>query len=334
MGKIAPVIAVLLVAASGACGGSEEIMQPDVDTDGVHTTYVVSTVDVPTTASEAIALGLDVDGDSNAQPDNALGTILSTLATQGDVDLQETITESVDSGALLLLASMQSTSLLNASGAGLYFFEGANPSVTPCADMMDTDCRRHLQGDASFDLSAGATLDEVVVGMILAGRFTGGPGNVTVTLTLIEGGAPLPLELIGARARIEQVSETGLVSGVLGGAITEAELDATVLPGIKDLIDVTLARDCPSATPPCCTENTTGEVLVSLFDTDDSCSVTVEEIRTNDLIANLLAPDLDLLDGDGRFVPNDDGEPDSLSVGIGFEAVPATFVPPEPPAEE
>ena len=41
-----------------------------------------------------------------------------------------------------------------------------------------------------------------------------------------------------------------------------------------------------------------------------------------------ISSDLDLLDASGKFNPRQDGVKDSLSVGLGFTCVPATFTTP------
>jgi hypothetical protein len=47
--------------------------------------------------------------------------------------------------------------------------------------------------------------------------------------------------------------------------------------------------------------------------------ITSEELRENSLTQAVLAPDLDLVNANGR--PGQDGVKDALSVGLGFEAV-------------
>ena len=65
---------------------------------------------------------------------------------------------------------------------------------------------------------------------------------------------------------------------------------------------------------------------------DPDCAVTLEELGNNSLISSLLAPDVDLFDCSGGewptgccFDPRVDGVKDSLSVGLGFTGVGATF---------
>ena len=56
--------------------------------------------------------------------------------------------------------------------------------------------------------------------------------------------------------------------------------------------------------------------------------VDVCEVSTNTLVQSLLAPDVQLFDSTGAYKPNKDkttAVKDSLSVGLGFTAVGATF---------
>ena len=86
---------------------------------------------------------------------------------------------------------------------------------------------------------------------------------------------------------------------------------------------------CLNEAPPCCDEGSTGETLVDLFDEEPEpsgdCTITLDELKNNDLISSLLAPDVDLFDADGNFNPRQDMVKDSLSLGVGFSAVGAVF---------
>jgi hypothetical protein len=65
---------------------------------------------------------------------------------------------------------------------------------------------------------------------------------------------------------------------------------------------------------------------------DGSCAVGQDgkidtcEVGTNGLVQNLLAPDVQMFDDAGNYHANPSNtKKDALSVGFGFEAVPATF---------
>lgn len=336
------IAALALSLTAVACGGGGDDgdgppMQGVVDPAGTDTQFVVDELLLPTTATQANMFGINLDGDDQGRPDNALGSILSTLASQGDTDLQGAVDGQIAEGEIILLANVQATDLTMATGVGMWIYLGDNPSVAPCDDENDMVCGNHLDGTASFDVSADSPTDALMVGNVLGGQFTGGPGTVTIELSLIEGSS-LSLDLIGAQVEVQQMSATGLMSGKLGGAITEQALDNTVLPALVDIMEDTFADDCPEPRvhPNCCEDGSTGQTLMDLFDEDETCDVTLEELKTNSLISSLLAPDVDLLDCPSpgadpatcEFYPRQDEVKDSLSLGIGFSAVPGTFTKP------
>jgi hypothetical protein len=333
------VAAAALSLTTVACGGGgddddEPPMQGEVDPAGTDTQFVVDELLLPTTATQANMFGINLDGDDQGRPDNALGSILSTLASQGDADLQGAVDEQIAMGDIVLLANVKATDLTMATGVGTWIYLGENPSVDPCDDIDDMVCGNHLDGTASFDVSADSPRDALVVGNVLGGQYTGGPGTITIELSLIEGSS-LTLDLIGAQIEVQQMSATGLMSGKIGGAITEQDLNNTVLPALVDILADTFVDDCPEprTAPDCCEDGSTGQTLMDLFDEDDTCEVTLLELQNNSLISSLLAPDVDLLDcpsadsdpSECAFFPRQDEVKDSLSLGIGFSAVPGTF---------
>ncbi|RMH39808.1 MAG: hypothetical protein D6689_15610 [Deltaproteobacteria bacterium] len=302
-----------------------------VDPTGTDHKYVADSITMPANTNQAQQLGMDLDGDPQGRPDNALGQILSTLSQQGDVGLQDSIDENIATGDLILLFNLKATALTTASDAGGWIYLGANPQPTPCTDPMNlATCGKHLDGNGMFDVAADSPRNAVLHGNIVAGKFTGGPGRVTLELSLGDGD-PVVLNLIGARIEVN-ASDTALTSGKLAGAVTQEELDNNVLPAIVDVMATSIAEDCAGGTPPdCCMPDSTGETLVDLFDdcsdgsTTCDCQVSLDELKNNDLISSLLSPDVDLLDASGKFNPRDDGVKDSLSLGVGFTAVGASF---------
>lgn len=161
-----------------------------VDPNGTNHTYVVDSVKLPVKAGEGTKYGLDLDGD--AKVDNALGQILSALSSaagSGSFDLQPTIDGQVNSGSIILLANVKATALDMATGVALQVYLGTNASPAPCTDPLDeTTCGKHLAGTGTFDVDATGPTDATMVGKIIGGQFTGGPGKVTLKLSL--SGAP------------------------------------------------------------------------------------------------------------------------------------------------
>jgi len=295
------------------------------DPAGTDNTFVLSELKVPTSPNEATQLGLDIDG--NGQADNALGGLLAALASQADLDLNGTVNNQVVSGGIILLANVKATDLSNATGVGLHVYLGdpATASPTPCTDPENIEtCGQHLTGDGMFDVKMdyGAK----VVGTLVNGQFTGGPGEVTIELALADT-ASVPIHLIGARATAG-VTASEIMSGKLGGALKEEDIHNDLIPAVADLIASLLTESNCTGGDPCCPAGSTGEQVLSFFDDDGNCEVTAEELEANSLISSTLGnPDLDLFDENGDFNPRQDGTKESLSLGIGFSAVAGDFTP-------
>jgi hypothetical protein len=112
------------------------------------------------------------------------------------------------------------------------------------------------------------------------------------------------------------VNASGIMSGIIAGGVTQADIDTALVPGWQSTLQTKMAADCPGAPPSCgCTAGSTGKTLQGLFDANHDCTISTTEIRTNSLIQSLIAPDITV------------GGQQALSLGIGFTAVPATFTP-------
>jgi hypothetical protein len=322
-------VTLLGCGALAACGGDDDgggdgggDGQGTVDPAGDHYGYVLDGLVVPTTVNQASQVGLDIDG--NGSTDNALGGLLAALSSSAGLDLQGSVEEQIAIGSPIILADVQATSLTSATGVGVQVFLGGNPNPAPCADESDTVCGRHLQGGASF--SVAMAYDALVVGSIVNGSFSGGPGEVTIELALSDGPA-VPVRLVGARIQMS-VTENGLMSGKLGGAITEEDIQNDLMPAIVGIIDG-LLEECTGTAPDCCPEGSTGEQVLGFFDANEDCMITQAELEENTIISSTIGnPDLDLFDGSGNFNPRQDGVKDSLSLGIGFTAKSAVFTAP------
>jgi hypothetical protein len=307
--------------------GGDDVNQMEEDPAGTDHTYVISELKVPGSANEATQLGLDIDG--NGQADNALGGLLAALAGQADLDLDGTVNGQVSEGGIVLLANLKATDLANATGVGLHVYLGdaATAMPEPCTNPDDPEtCGQHLMGDGMFDVAMdyGAK----VVGTTVNGVFTGGPGTITIELALADA-ATVPINLIGARATAS-VSASGLTSGKIGGALREDDIHNELIPAVADLIASLLVSSECDGTPAdgCCPADSTGAQVLTFFDDNEDCEVTTAELEANSLISSTIGnPDLDLFDGD-TFRPRQDGVKDSLSLGIGFTAVSGTFTVP------
>lgn len=312
-----------------ACGGGGED-QPTPE--GPHYGYVANKLFVPTNNNQAREYGLDLNNDKTV--DNQLGMVLGTLAGQG-FDVQGTIDEAIAEASIILLADFQSSSFQSTSAAGLQIKLGDMETPAACnageeykclladgtteCDSTDAGCTcsgcgRHLT-NGTFTIDANSPDNAAVAGKVVGGVFTGGPGDITLKIALgsAEG---IELDLIGARAKASGISEAGMESVVIAGALTKDDLDMKVIPAIHAQIAPIITEDCPmpQAADCGCGSGSTGKTILNLFDTmPKDCTVTVDEIKGNTLIQSLLAPDVTI---DGKM---------ALSLGIKATTVKATF---------
>jgi hypothetical protein len=305
--------------------------QPDArsfEPTGDHYQYVIDTIQLPADSDEAEALGLDVDGD--AVTDNGLGQLIQVLNGALSTDVGALLTEQVDDGRVIVLANLQTVSFGDAERVGFWILRGADPVPQPCLDAGDTICRRHLTGTGSFTVAPGATTDSLIGGNIAGGFFNGYDfGTITIYVPVMAGAPPLAVAIVGARAYVD-VGESGLMSGKLAGGLTDEEIQTNLLPQLLVLWNDRIAEQCSGTSPDCCPDGSDGDQLVDLFDSDGSCDLTLQELQDSIFLNALLEPDVDLLDAEGFYNPREDGVLDSISIGIGFTAVPATYdLPPD-----
>lgn len=281
-------------------------------------TYVVSGATWPRTAAEATNLGLDIDqlvDDTNSGIDNQLGTFLGSLrGIAPGLDVNVSSARAVDRGDAIMLVELLTSDLATSPSATTTIHVGADPQPPACASPTDAVCRRHLAGTASFGRAAGVPAGTPMPGAIIGQRLRGGPGALTLATALGPTTVALPL----AATRVEwTTAAAGLSAGKLAGAVARTDFDATVVPALATWFGVVIDADCPPprTAPSCnCASGATGASLLSFLDADNDCTATATEVRLT--LDALVTNDLDL---------DHDGTNDAVSLGIGVEAVAATF---------
>ncbi|WP_428261788.1 hypothetical protein [Haliangium sp.] len=329
-----------LLVACGGGGGDDPGDGPDAapiecTPQGDHK-FVVDSLQIPTTAAQAVTLyGLDIDGkegDTDQGIDNAVGRALAGLG-EVDIDAPTAVAEAIDQGTIVLLANVRSEDLTNSSCAEIGVYLGDNDMITPaaCTDINDpATCRQHLDGNGSFVVDANSPADAILPGRIIGGAFSmraaDAPGTIALEFPAIEGVPAINIDLVAARVAVDQISDTGLMTGVIGGAVRVADIENTLVPALQMFVSDLIQTECPTPTPgACCPADSDAALALTFLDADDNCAVTSEEIISNPTISVLLNADVDLFDANDNYAPNSDGENDSLSMGIGFTAVPASF---------
>jgi hypothetical protein len=267
-----------LLLLLAACGSSES--SPTPPTSGTVHHYVTTDLRVPITAELQREYGLDIDNDSAHKPDNQLGSVFVALSSSSDADIQGRIDTAIADGKLVLHHAVLADAL------------ASDGSVSWQVDVPDAD-------------------GEPVIGKTKGNMFSAtraGAGRLTVQIQVSETDAPLALDLLSAR--VEAHVDDATVSGRLGGAVTQEDVDTKLIPSVVRMMNSAIARDpgCPSA----CKAGSSAALVIEVFDKNMDGTITEDEIRTSSIIQTLLAPDLDL-DGDG--------ERESISLGVGFEGV-------------
>jgi hypothetical protein len=230
--------------------------------------------------------------------------------------VQAATDKAIATGQVIMLGDLVATDLTTDPAATFTLLQGTNPNPPACNGSADTVCGHHLHGTGSFTVDPSAPTDTPLPGAIANGTFTGGPGHLTIRTSLL-GSIPVELTLLGARAHLA-VTAGGFMQGTIGGGIPASETQSKIYPAITTSFSAQVANDCSALTSPpqCgCTSGTTGAQLISLFDTDHDCTITVTEVANNSLVMSLFAPDV--------TVEN----MQCLSVGFAAQAVDATFTP-------
>ena len=130
---------------------------------------------------------------------------------------------------------------------------------------------------------------------------------------------PIKLSLLAPHVKLASVTEGAIASIIVGGAISQTEVDTKLIPGMREGLEAAVMQDCTmlSNPPTCgCPESSSAKTYIGLFDTNNNCDISVDELRNNSLIQSLLAPDLSINGVAG------------LSIGFGATAVHAAFSPP------
>jgi hypothetical protein len=242
------------------CGSSSS---PAAEATGPHTTYAVDHIYLPTNNTEARAYALDLNGDRTL--DNQLGMVLGTLASMG-IDSENATAGAVQSGAISLVADLQTPSFTDARAAGF--------TIAPAAD---------------------AQIDAPLVGRVTNGVFALGPGEVSIMFAFVDPSVVITLPLEYARVEIDAADDTAISSGIVVGGLGPQALDTAFLPAARQGLSLIVARDCgkQNANVCGCLQGSMGKEIIEQFDVAPAdCAISLPEVINNDLTKSLLAPDL------------------------------------------
>ncbi len=306
-----------------ACGG------------GLDAKDVASTLTLPQEHSQ---FAIDLNGDGKV--DNQYGNIVGALSAQ-NLDLQSTVDQSLAAGQLVLLFEQAGATLANDACDTLTFAHGNTTAAPPRFDGTDAFTIDTSHAVTGF---VGATSGGTFVSFAPAPN-----ADVMAALPLSFGlGAPISVPLHDVQVRFTRSGDQ-LFKGQLNGAIRETDVQTMIVPQIAqtlsgevalggssaqqilDLFDTGGTDD--SANPSGCTNSDGSPACRNMAGPDvGACAragdgvISTCEVATNSIIKNVLAPDVQLFAADGTFAPNPANTMrDSLSVGVGFTAVRASF---------
>jgi hypothetical protein len=308
-----PDLAPMLTPACAPAGGA------------MHAQYVWNDIVVPMQRAD---YAIDLNGDGRV--DNQLGNIEGALASQ-NIPVQAQATQSVTSG--------QSLTLVDEHAADLTTADCAAADVEAATAMASPD----FSGAGHFTVDSSGKAGHFA-GPIVAGKFSSQPPSVAmtpviVTLKLPLLGAVTTVDVVGAHVQYTRGADGKISGGQLNGAIRNGDVQTKLVPNIavsltaevqanpgsstsmqiESIFDNGGKADASCSAGTC--KNPDGSCAVSLDNKIDTC-----EVASNGLIQNVLAPDVQLFDSAGNYHPNPNNTmKDSLSIGVAFSAVPATF---------
>jgi len=277
--------------------------------------YIVNDLYIPISSAEAGTIGADLDNDGTI--DNKLGAIMGLLIANGSGDPNPGLNNDIDTGDLVIPLRLYVDSWSGDATVMMLAYEGA-PRTTPPA----------FDGNDIVNVEPGSPTDIFLCGPYGNGGLDVGPGVMLVPLPLLSQTVFVPLQ----RAQVlGPVSQTVWTDVMVGGGVTEADVDQVVLPALHIYFSDVITAD---------PLGTLAGTLMSLFDSNcvdvggactgvvngvgdcavnqptDANPITLTELRCNALLHSALAPDVD---------SDNDGVNDLLSVGFLVQAVRATI---------
>jgi hypothetical protein len=321
-------MATLSVGCGDSTGGN--MAPPDVTTVSMANPaqYVANALTVPL---DRMQFGMDLNGDGKT--DNQLGNIIGALSAN-NLNTQDGVDQAVCKGQVVLL-------LKQTSGDAAYQNDdatGALVQVGKSATYTDTNTDGKCgAGDVApkYDGTDTFMLDTAFAGAQFAGRISNGlyssnspvttthPVTVSLQLPLVSGAPPVQLDIVGAHIQF-RVSGGKIASGQINGAIRQTDVTNKIIPNVADLLNSRVVANPTGSTE---------KQILQIFDI--GCTgmtnlkgdgmISVCEVADNSIIKNVLNPDVQMFDG-STYKPNSaNTTKDSLSLGLGFTAVKATY---------
>lgn len=299
------------VVVLSSCNDREQVPDSGTPDSGVFDAgtpvterYVVKSVRMPISNSQARDYGVDVNGDDSV--DNQFGMVAASFAQMGFDDTTAPNAALARGDDLTLV---QTTAL--GGEVSVFALTGKNPQPTPCADGGDTVCGRHfVDGQFEYEAPAPGALVGTVNGTVVTAT-----GTSTVKFPLAYFGAVVKVSVQKPQLQLVR-SDAGVVTGRIAGSTPTNETVPLLNEAARVHFASVIAAECTGgAAPACgCPSGSTAATMLNLFEvTPKDCVITIDEIAGNSILMSLLAADVMV-----------DGQP-ALSLGYEFDVVPARF---------
>lgn len=275
--------------------------------------YLVDSVSLPTTPSEAGAYAIDLNGDGN--PDNNFGGFLAGM--NGSFDMSSPMSAAVTNGSVVHLLSLHSTDPVFTSdpAAQTDWYVGQAAPTPPLFDGTD---------DLPYDSNYAPG---IFVAALSNGGFTSvdpvTTAPVSLTFMLQFGPDTFPVPMHGARLSFT-TDHSGHMQGQLNGSIKHDDYMLFIPQGTADMCNAAISADPNSNNSMTCKQ---------IYDKGGSdCGsnsgsymgdgvIEVCELTSNAFFQTLLLPDVQIYQG-GVYDPNPaNTTPDSNSFGVRFTAI-------------
>jgi hypothetical protein len=225
-------LGLMLAAGLAGCdcggGGGDTDAGTDAGPPGDPYGYVTTALRLPMTGE---MLGVDVDG--NGQIDNALGNLLQTLGALVGMgfDAQGSITMALQDGSLVMLWNVTDVNAFDTdSNVGVEFYIGDNAMQ---------DLTAYTSG-GTFTISTASPMITPLAGQIAGSALVTTPASLPLVIPLpMMGGLPatINLTLVDGQIQCPTVSADVMMTCILGGAITQEEIDTEIVPAILAFIN-------------------------------------------------------------------------------------------------
>jgi len=196
----------IAVTACSTAPPSDDVVGPFT---GARHRFVIDRFELPRNTVEARELGDDLDGDLEA--DNALGSVLSTLAGQDNLTMHAD--DMLASGAISSSIEIQADDLVRDHEVGVWYFGAAGDPATPVG---------------------GRIIDGVFAGNRTATTLV--PGKAVVRLPVFVDADPTEIEIVGLELDLTPDGRGGYDALVRGGVRHQDVITAAHL-GIVQLLE-------------------------------------------------------------------------------------------------